>query len=191
MLELLQQWDIWAFEIINQKLIHPFLDTLAPILRNKKTWYPLYLILAIFLIYKYKIKGFYLIVLTIIAVGLSDIVSSHFFKNLFARTRPCNLPELADSTRLLISKCSKAYSLPSSHAANHFAIATFLGINFLQKSKWFLIAGIIWATSICWAQIYVGVHFPFDVFIGAFIGLIISLYEHHLIKKLSPFNLCV
>lgn len=188
MLELLQQWDIWAFEIINQKLIHPFLDTLAPILRNKKTWYPLYLILAIFLIYKYKIKGFYLIVLTIVAVGLSDIVSSHFLKNLFARTRPCNLPELAHSTRLLISKCSQAYSLPSSHAANHFAIASFLGINFLQKSKWFLITGIIWATSICWAQIYVGVHFHFDILIGVIIGALVSLIVIGFQKKLLKFN---
>lgn len=188
MLELLQQWDIWAFEIINQKLIHPFLDTLAPILRNKKTWYPLYLILAVFLIYKYKIKGFYLIVLTIIAVGLSDIISSHFLKNLFARTRPCNLPELADSTRLLISKCSQAYSLPSSHAANHFAIASFLGINFLQKSKWFFIVGIIWATSICWTQIYVGVHFPFDILMGCIVGILIGTVVFKLFKNSYKIN---
>ena len=31
---------------------------------------------------------------------------------------------------------------------------------------------ILWATAICYAQIYVGVHYPLDVLGGAILGLL-------------------
>jgi undecaprenyl-diphosphatase len=71
-------------------------------------------------------------------------------------------------------KCGNAYSFTSSHATNHFAIATFLSLTLgkrFKKIKWPLLT---WAGMICLAQVYVGVHFPLDVFCGAILGMIIG-----------------
>jgi undecaprenyl-diphosphatase len=60
-------------------------------------------------------------------------------------------------------------SFTSSHATNHFAIATFIYQTMKKISSWWGIA-FIWAGLISYAQVYVGVHYPFDVLGGALIG---------------------
>jgi undecaprenyl-diphosphatase len=32
----------------------------------------------------------------------------------------------------------------------------------------------LWAAAVCYAQVYVGVHFPFDVFCGSVVGVILG-----------------
>jgi undecaprenyl-diphosphatase len=65
-------------------------------------------------------------------------------------------------------------SFISSHASNHFAVATFIyqTLKFMSR-KWSLV--FIWAAVICYAQVYVGVHYPSDVIAGALFGVIMGL----------------
>jgi undecaprenyl-diphosphatase len=61
----------------------------------------------------------------------------------------------------------------SSHATNHFAAAMYIFTTFKSISKrWFLI--FLWAFTISYAQVYVGVHFPADVICGAIVGLMVG-----------------
>jgi undecaprenyl-diphosphatase len=97
------------------------------------------------------------------------MVSSRLLKPLFNRIRPCNDFQLNTLFDPLVS-CGSGLSFPSSHAVNHFALAAFFYytahfISFKWRFLWY-----VWAFSICFAQVYVGVHYPLDVFIGGLIG---------------------
>ena len=103
-------------------------------------------------------------------VTATDTISSHFLKPLFGRLRPCNNPELSDSIRLLVDHCGQNGSFTSSHATNHFGIAVFIFITLEKVWGKFNYLFILWAAAISFAQVYVGVHFPFDVIGGALLG---------------------
>ena len=131
-----------------------------------------------YLIYKTSKKAYIIIPLALASIGLADGISSHIIKPWIERIRPCNLAEftLEITTRV---HCGSGFSFPSSHASNHFALATFIGLALYDISPWFLRIGLVWAAIISFAQVYVGVHFPIDVFSGMLLGLSIGF----LLKK--------
>ena len=165
--------DQEAFIFINQQIQNGFFDWLMPQLRNKYTWIPFYVLIFIWLIWKYKYNGLLIAVFTAITFGFTDFISSSIMKPLFERLRPCNDPFFRDQVRLLIN-CGPGYSFTSSHATNHFGLAFFLILIFYNKYKWVLPLGILWALSVGFAQIYVGVHYPGDIAGGAVLGALIA-----------------
>jgi len=183
MLDTLIHIDHVIFDFINQGLSNSIFDFIMPIIRNKKTWIPFYIFLAYFLIKNKKKEGLLIILFSILCVGLADGISSHLLKPYFERIRPCYLNNFADHVNLLLDRCSGAYSLPSSHAANHFALAIFLAFIFRSTHQYLSYVFIFWASSICFAQVYVGVHFPFDVFLGAIIGATIAVFVFFILYK--------
>ena len=92
-MEALLQMDYELFEWINANWQNDFMDRLMPWWRTKESWIPLYIILIVFLLFKYKLKGFYLILTLAITVGVSDIISSKVIKPTIERPRPCKNPE--------------------------------------------------------------------------------------------------
>jgi membrane-associated phospholipid phosphatase len=82
--------------------------------------------------------------------------------------------------------CGLGYSFPSTHATDHFALATFLCLIFYRRWKWVGIAALIWAAIICFAQVYVGVHFPVDVTAGALYGALVGWLFVLGFRKLAP-----
>lgn len=60
------------------------------------------------------------------------------------------------------------YSFPSNHTAGAFALATSLT---LAYPKWYIIApAYAWAAAIGYSRMQLGVHYPSDVLMGAFLG---------------------
>lgn len=177
-MQIVHQLDYSLFQFINQDLSNSFFDLMMPIIRNKMTWLPLYLFMFFYLIYTYKTKALIIVLFAILSIGFSDGISSHLLKPFFERIRPCQLHFLAENIIRRID-CSGGFSLPSSHAANHFALASFIGLVLLHKSKLFLYIGLLWAALISFAQVYVGVHFPIDVFVGMLLGLFIGILLFH------------
>ncbi|WP_374163306.1 phosphatase PAP2 family protein [Arcticibacter sp. MXS-1] len=169
MLEQLLQFDHRLFLGINQGLANPFFDWLMPLLRNKYFWSPLYLFLIVFLVRNYKKNGVICIFFLLLTFAIADFFSASMLKPLFERLRPCNEPGFQNDIRLLVS-CGSGFSFPSSHASNHFAIAMFLSTVFSKRWKPLLPLALLWAFAISFAQVYVGVHFPIDVTVGAILG---------------------
>lgn len=166
--------DKKIFLSINQQHTNPFFDWLMPILRNSNTWIPLYIIILVFASFKLKQKAIGWFLFAILTILFTDQISSHLIKPYIARPRPCSDIEFVTQVRLLLKHCSGGYSFTSSHACNHFGIALFF-ITTLSKYfyKWKYLF-IIWAALICYAQVYVGVHYPFDVLCGGILGAIIG-----------------
>ena len=143
---------------------------------NKFVWIPLYLFF-IFLVYRqYKLKTLIILLFAAILIAFSDQISVHFFKNIFQRLRPCHVPGLADMVHIVREKCGGQYGFVSTHAANTFAISVFLIKLIGRKYKFFTTLIIIWAILISYSRIYLGVHFPGDVIIGAFLGAFLGWF---------------
>jgi undecaprenyl-diphosphatase len=151
-----------------------WLDAFVVLLRNKETWIPLYFALAAFLVYKARWQALVWIAGILLCFLVTDQLSSHLIKPLLERPRPCHDAELLRHLHLLVN-CGSGYSMPSSHATNHFGLAMFLSLLFRHwgyRHNW---PWLIWAVSIGFAQIYVGVHYPSDVIVGAFLGAWIGI----------------
>ncbi len=165
--------DHSLFHFINQDLANGLLDAILPWWRDKKTWIPLYLFLIAFSVFKYRLKGLFFVLAVILAASLADVVSSHVMKPAFERVRPCNEAAMANEVRLLVG-CGKAYSFTSSHATNHFAVATVIALTLGLLFPWLRWVAYGWAATIAFGQVYVGVHYPTDVIVGGLIGWIIG-----------------
>ena len=173
--EKLVQWDQSLFIKINSDWTNPFFDAIMPFLRNSLSWTPLYLFLLIFMLANFKLKALWWIVFFLSTVALTDMTGTYIFKHGFERLRPCNDPDFYMHVRLLLKQCSGGYSFTSNHAANHFGMATFFFITFRHLLKTWAWVALFWAAIICYAQVYVGVHYPLDVFAGALLGLIFGI----------------
>lgn len=179
------QIDKEIFLAINQGLSNPFFDWLLPILRNPFTWAPLYLFLIIFFIKHYGKLGLLIVACTLINFGMSDATSSHLVKKTVKRIRPCNDIEFKHDVNVRV-RCGSGFSFTSSHATNHFAMAFFWIVLFRRRWKHTLWLCVLWATLIGFSQIYVGVHYPFDILCGALLGGTIGLINGYLFKRFVP-----
>lgn len=181
--EKLIQWDQSVFMKINGDWNNPLFDAIMPVLRNSLTWAPLYLFVLLLVLFNFKAKGVWWAVFFISTVALTDMIGTNVFKHAFERWRPCNDPDFSTHVRLLLKQCAGGYSFTSNHAANHFGMATFFFITFRHLlKKWALIA-FVWAAAICYAQVYVGVHYPSDVLVGALLGIAFGITTGTLFNK--------
>ena len=173
-LEKIGQLDRWLFKQVDSTGGNTFFDWLLPSWRTPSFWIPAYVILLLVLIYRFRQKAGWWIFFLIATVGLVDLIGNQLIKQTFQRLRPCNDPLLAGEVLLRIPNCGTGFSFISNHAANHFAIATFM---FLTLSKWLGKTGYLlffWAFLVGYAQIYVGVHYPADVLVGAMVGTTVA-----------------
>ena len=166
-----QTLDQEIFYWINTGLSNRVFDAILPYFREKWFWAPFYLFVVAFVWQNFKnMKGGILLLGLALAVGLSDYTSSTLIKKNVQRLRPCNDPQLENMVILRVP-CGRGYSFTSSHAANHFAVATYLFVVLsLKCTPGSRLALLIWAALISFSQVYVGVHFPFDVIGGGALG---------------------
>lgn len=172
-----EQLDKKLFLIINQHVQNNFLDTWLPWCRKAENWYPFYLILILYLAYKLKKNIFIWLLFFVTTIVITDLLSSWVIKPIFHRLRPCNDPIFKSQVRLLINcPAFDSWSFTSSHATNHVGMAAFFFITLKKYVKNGRYLFFIWAFIIGYAQIYVGVHYPFDIIVGAIIGMAIGLF---------------
>lgn len=183
-MDYLLQLDFKVFELINIDWSNQVFDVIMPLLRNKYFWFPLYIFLTAFLLQRLTmLRGMLTIISLVTCVMLIDVISSQIVKKSIQRVRPCNEMSIAAKVNEKAT-CRYSYSFPSSHAANHFGMVVFLFLIF----PWRLYSKItlsLWAFSVSFAQIYVGLHYPLDVLGGAILGIIIARLYYSLISLLK------
>lgn len=150
----------------------PLLDRFFWIYTSIPIWIPLYLVIAYeFIKPNYRV-GLILVGGLMLTFVLTDQISSAVFKNLFERWRPTHEPSLEGLVRTLNNYKGGPYGFVSGHAANSFALATFVA--YFLKNRWVTATLFTWAAINGYSRIYLGVHYPGDVVCGALLGVLIA-----------------
>jgi len=93
-----------------------------------------------------------------------DGVLTYSSKRIIKRDRP----DVTYPDQITAYTTEKSYSFPSGHTSLAFATATALS---LKYPKWYVIApGYMWACSVGYSRMNLGVHYPSDVLGGALLG---------------------
>lgn len=100
-----------------------------------------------------------------VAAFLASVVFAAL-KRRFRRRRPCDLAPHP----LFVVRPPDAFSFPSGHTMNAFAIATVLALSFPALAP---ALGLL-AASIGVSRVVLGLHFPSDVWAGAALGTLIG-----------------
>jgi len=181
MIAFLKALDIQLLLFING-LHQPLLDKVMLFLTYKYTWIPLY-VGIIFFIFVKKRKEYWLVLLFIIgAVICSDLVASSLMKPYFQRLRPCHNLDLNTVLYLVGDLCGGRFGFVSSHAANTFALATFFYLYVGREYNWIEVF-FIWAGFVSLSRVYLGVHYPADIAVGALLGIVVAIVFYSLFKQ--------
>lgn len=183
MLELLESLDRDLFLMING-FNSPIADFFMWHASRKYHWLPFYLLLFYWVFKKYRFDIWKVVIGLAVIIVITDQVSVNIFKENFQRFRPCHNLDLKEIVHLINNKCGGKYGFISSHASNYFGISSFLGMilnkgNSMRNFYWLM----LWASFISYSRIYMGVHYPSDVFVGAIFGLMVGLSIYGLVRK--------
>lgn len=165
--------DQWLLHQINVEMSNPILDLFFTFFRETLFWMPLYIFLLVFILQNFGTKGIWWALAVILTAAVSDLISSQVVKQIIWRTRPCQDPFLTGKIYFFVNYCPHGSAFTSSHATSHFAQATFFYLTLHHTSKWWKLA-FVWAFLIAFSQVYVAVHYPFDVICGAILGCIVG-----------------
>ena len=95
----------------------------------------------------------------------------------FNRTRPFNAYPDLDKQAL-----GGGPSFPSGHTSNAFSVATSISLSY---PKWYVIApAYLWAGSVGYSRMHLGVHYPSDVLAGAVVGAGSAYLSHKITERL-------
>lgn len=168
------QFDTQLFLFLNG-LHADWLDPIMIFISGKLTWTPFYLVLLYLVIKNCKKQSILIILGIILLIVCSDQISSSVFKPFFERPRPCHDEVIKDLVYLPNGHCGGAYGFISSHACNAFALAVFITQILKKYCPNIACVMFVWATLVAYSRIYMGVHYPGDVVVGALVGAIIGI----------------
>lgn len=187
MLSYLNQLDTDLFLWLNQ-LHAQWLDPVMWFLSLTKVWVPLYLMLAGWIVYRYRKMSWVILLAVGISIFLSDRISSGVIKPAVCRLRPSHEPALQDRVHIVNNYRGGKYGFVSSHAANTFALALFLSL-LIRRRLWSVLF-FLWAFLVSYSRIYLGVHYPGDIIGGAIVGMgcayLVYLAIQYLPSSLNP-----
>jgi undecaprenyl-diphosphatase len=124
------------------------------------------------MIYYFRKQSWLIILLIALLITSSDQLSG-LIKNTVKRLRPCHNPEISNLVHTL-NHCGGNFGFVSSHAANSFALATFVTLLLSVKYEYLAWVMFGWAAVVSYSRIYLGVHYPADVAGGAILGVMLG-----------------
>ncbi|WP_313111370.1 phosphatase PAP2 family protein [Aequorivita sediminis] len=179
MFESLKQWDRDLFVFLNGLGGEAF-DSFWLFTTRIEIWIPLFIFFVYLIFYYYKGRKA-LVTLTFLIITFAvTYLFTLIVKDYVGRLRPNNVKAFAELIRILQEPNS--YSFFSGHASSSFAITTFVVLMLRNYTKWIYLA-YIWPIIFVLSRIFVGVHYPSDIFVGAIVGIVFAFVFHNLCKK--------
>ncbi len=184
-----------SLELLDHKLTllinswnSPITDPIWVFFSDKLVWAPFYATVVGFLIWRFGWKKGLIAVLTIAFTILCIDQTCNFFKDLVARLRPCNDPNIVAQGLHILEGVSEKYKYGffSGHSANAFGFALASVLAFkqdrrLEGNKWlklYIWLVPVWAFLVAISRVFVGKHFVGDILVGFFAGSLIAYIIH-------------
>ncbi|MBQ3928815.1 MAG: phosphatase PAP2 family protein [Clostridia bacterium] len=164
MLERIQSWDNKILLGLVKRRT-PTLNRLMKMItflgNNGYVWFAMALPMLLF--NKLRLTGFTMLFALLISWLMSEVT----IKNIVRRVRPCK----KDFEQYLLIKDPPQYSFPSGHSATSFAVSTAM----IFTCHYLFIPAVIIALLIAFSRVYIMVHYPTDVIVGALVGVICGM----------------
>lgn len=147
-----------------------FFDRFMMMATGRFIWVPFYLALLAVLMVRLGWKQSLLWLAAIgITITIADQVCATWIRPIAERLRPAHPDNpLAPLVHIVDGYRSGHYGFPSCHAANSFALTTIFSL--VAKRRIITLTLVVWALLNCYTRIYLGVHYPGDILVGAAIG---------------------
>ncbi len=162
MLEMLSAIDRGLFLFINMQPANPVTDFIMPIITSDQLLRVSYGAAMAILLWRGNARLRWLVLFSAMVLLLTDQLAANVLKGLIERPRPCHLVE---QVHLLVG-CGGGFSMPSAHAANAFGQATLFALTVPATRRYLIIT----ASLIALSRVFVGVHYPGDILVGAVLG---------------------
>jgi len=180
----LSEENVEWFYHINWGLENPILDFIMPIISTLGSLYGWIIFSLVIYLFGARL-GRRTALLALFALFLSNILVL-LLKYVVGEPRPfLALPNVD----LLMH--AEGNSFPSGHTASSFAAATVIGLKYYLESdgrlRLLIYPCMVFAFLVGLSRIYVGVHYPYDVIIGALIGVVCALvvlkYQNRILES--------
>ncbi len=179
-MNILEKIDESLFLILNGNH-QAILDYLMLLASNLLSFIPVFLV-SIYIAVKYfrKQDDYYytfinialIIVILVMQYFLCRYLLNDMFKGLLSRERPCVNPNISAFVRMLRNDCKTTpQSYFSYKTCLMFCLSSFLFFTVKEGFKGFKVLLIIWSLLVAYSRIYVGDHYPLNVFISAITGI--------------------
>lgn len=176
--------DTNLFLAINQ-MNHSFFDRFMSVYSGKWVWIPMYASIFYVLLRIFNWKTVLGIVFGLtLTIVFADKVCAELIRPFFERMRPSNLNNpLSSLVHVVDNYRGGSYGFPSCHAANTFGLTFFLFLLFRRYILTLFMLG--WAVLTCYSRVYLGVHYPGDLFVGMLVGITGATLMYFIFKRAS------
>lgn len=173
--EWIQNIDLEAVRFVRENIANEFLDFLMPLItligEDGILWIAMSVLLMVFK--KTRKAGFVMG----LSLAIGFVLVNLGLKPMIDRPRPY---EVDTGVKILVHSLGDG-SFPSGHTLACFEAAVSL---LLCKYKTTGTAALVAAVAVAFSRVYLYVHYPTDVIVGAILGVIFAYIAYAIIKKL-------
>lgn len=172
----IQSTDLSILAWIQMHLVSPFCDVFFKLITHLGDGGIFWILIAVIMLFFKQTRKTGLMLGAALILGV--IFGNGIIKNLFQRVRPFDLEDAL--VRVPLIPKPEDWSFPSGHTLASFEAATVLMI----REKRFGIPALVLAVLIAFSRLYLYVHFPSDVFIGALMGVLFGFLGVLIVNKI-------
>ena len=160
----------------------PQWDPFWLVITNQLCWTPLFVIIFYLTIKSYGWKGGGILILSMILLVVFSDQFTNFIKNSVQRLRPNNNEEIKHLLRILINP--QSYSFMSGHATTSTFFSVYVILLLKDKYKYIYLL-LFFPLVFAYSRLYLGVHFPIDIFVGILTGVLFANLYFIIFKNIA------
>ena len=180
----------WLIEIDEKLLLaingchNDYFDHFMYLFSDRWIWVPMYVAILYVMIRNFSFRKTIVCLIAIaLTITIADQVGASLIRPIVERMRPSNPDNpISDLVHIVNNYRSGRYGFPSCHAANTFGLAFF--VFFLFSRRWLTVFLMFWAVVTCYSRVYLGLHYPGDLFFGMILGFLSAVVVYFVKRKL-------
>lgn len=180
----------WLIEIDEKLLLaingchNDYFDHFMYLFSDRWIWVPMYVAILYVMIRNFSLRKTVVCLIAIaLTITIADQVGASLIRPIVERMRPSNPDNpISDLVHIVNNHRSGRYGFPSCHAANTFGLAFF--VCFLFRRRWLTVFLMFWAVVTCYSRVYLGLHYPGDLFFGMILGFLSAVVVYFVKRKL-------